>query len=209
MFRIKNLKYLAIFLAAIFVMFTLIFPKVVYSSGFKFGIISVVKDKIEELKNKVQAPTIPEIPNGSSTGSVGISYAFTTAAANPNGGQVQYRFDWGDGNISEYTSLVDSGNSAGMSYSYLTAGIYSIKAQAKNSKGIISDWSGSHTITITSNQAPNKPDSPSGPSTGSVGISYTFTTSATDPDGDQVQYNFDWVMELRLGIRLLLIAEVL
>jgi hypothetical protein len=31
-----------------------------------------------------------------------------------------------------------------------------------------------------------------GPTTGETGLSYSFSTSATDPDGDQVKYGWDW-----------------
>jgi len=39
---------------------------------------------------------------------------------------------------------------------------------------------------------PNKPDTPSGPTNGIVGVEYTYTSSTTDPDGDDVYYLFDW-----------------
>ncbi len=42
------------------------------------------------------------------------------------------------------------------------------------------------------NIPPNKPSTPSGPITGSPGTWYTYSTSADDPDDDQVKYYFDW-----------------
>jgi len=42
------------------------------------------------------------------------------------------------------------------------------------------------------NQRPNKPSRPSGPTTGRIDNEYIFTTSTTDPDGDQLFYMFDW-----------------
>ena len=42
------------------------------------------------------------------------------------------------------------------------------------------------------NFAPNKPSKPSGPTSGKKGTSCTYTTSATDPDGDQLYYMYDW-----------------
>jgi flagellar hook assembly protein FlgD len=47
-------------------------------------------------------------------------------------------------------------------------------------------------MTITYTYRPNTPSTPSGPSSGKPGKSYTFSTSATDPDGDQVKYYWDW-----------------
>ena len=45
---------------------------------------------------------------------------------------------------------------------------------------------------ITENNRPNKPSRPSGPTSGKSGTEYVFTSSATDPDGDQLYYLFDW-----------------
>jgi len=42
------------------------------------------------------------------------------------------------------------------------------------------------------NQRPNKPSKPSGETSGTTGKEYTYSTSATDADGDQVYYMFDW-----------------
>ena len=42
------------------------------------------------------------------------------------------------------------------------------------------------------NNPPNTPSTPSGPSSGYTVTSYTYSTSATDPDGYLVKYTFDW-----------------
>ncbi len=47
-------------------------------------------------------------------------------------------------------------------------------------------------ITVTANTPPGAPSQPAGPSSGTTGTSYTFTTSASDPDGHAVKYRFDW-----------------
>lgn len=39
---------------------------------------------------------------------------------------------------------------------------------------------------------PAKPTTPSGPASGKMGTAYTYTSSATDPDGDQVYLMFNW-----------------
>ena len=39
---------------------------------------------------------------------------------------------------------------------------------------------------------PNKPDRPSGPTTGKPDIEYTYTARTIDPTGSQVYYWFDW-----------------
>lgn len=42
------------------------------------------------------------------------------------------------------------------------------------------------------NEAPNQPSTPSGPTEGVVEEEYTFSTSATDPEGHNVSYGWDW-----------------
>jgi hypothetical protein len=42
------------------------------------------------------------------------------------------------------------------------------------------------------NAPPNTPSTPSGPTTGLVGTPYTYTSTTTDPEGDQVAYWFEW-----------------
>ena len=44
--------------------------------------------------------------------------------------------------------------------------------------------------------APNKPAKPSGTTSGKTGEEYTYSTSTTDPDGDQVWYKWDWGDEI-------------
>jgi len=42
------------------------------------------------------------------------------------------------------------------------------------------------------NNPPEKPNQPSGQTNGTIGQKYSYTTSTTDPDGDQVFYLWDW-----------------
>jgi hypothetical protein len=44
----------------------------------------------------------------------------------------------------------------------------------------------------TVNYPPAVPPAPSGPTSGYVYTSYTYTTSTTDPEGDTICYEFDW-----------------
>jgi len=39
---------------------------------------------------------------------------------------------------------------------------------------------------------PQTPSTPSGPTSGYLDVSYDFSTSTTDPDGDQIRYGWDW-----------------
>jgi hypothetical protein len=43
-----------------------------------------------------------------------------------------------------------------------------------------------------SSRPPEKPQTPEGPTVGNVDFEYMFSTYTTDPDGDQVYYQWDW-----------------
>lgn len=51
-------------------------------------------------------------------------------------------------------------------------------------------------ITETTNNPPEKPSLPSGPTIGKTGINYTFISSTTDPDGDALYYQWNWGNEV-------------
>ena len=55
----------------------------------------------------------------------------------------------------------------------------------------VTDWLFVYELYVT-NLPPNTPGAPSGPSQGVTGVSYTFTAITTDPEGDPIEYLFDW-----------------
>ena len=95
-------------------------------------------------------PNTPSTPSGSASKNTGSSTAYSTSATDVDGDQVQYRFDWGDGTYSSWTSLVNSSTSASKSKSWSSTGTYSVKAQARDEHGAVSDWSSALSVTITS-----------------------------------------------------------
>jgi hypothetical protein len=59
-----------------------------------------------------------------------------------------------------------------------------------NCNGVLDSVVVNVTPAVT-NRPPNAPTI-TGPSTGDTSVSYPFTFTATDPDGDQIQYDVDW-----------------
>ncbi|MGF3555280.1 MAG: PKD domain-containing protein [Thermoplasmatota archaeon] len=55
----------------------------------------------------------------------------------------------------------------------------------------VTDWLYVYELYPT-NLPPETPGAPSGPSQGVVGVEYTFTATTTDPEGDPIEYWFDW-----------------
>lgn len=94
-------------------------------------------------------PDTPSAPTGPSSGDSGVSYSFSTTATDPDGDQISFQFDWGDGIQSNWSTLVDSGSSVTMSHSWSDKGSYYVRVRAKDSYGGTSDWSSGHSIVIT------------------------------------------------------------
>jgi len=68
-----------------------------------------------------------------------------------------------------------------------------VKVKSKDEHGALSGFSSALTVTISEeNNPPNKPSKPSGPTSGKPGTEYTYSTSTTDSDGDQISYLFSW-----------------
>jgi len=111
---------------------------------------------------------------------------------------VKYTFDWGDGTAST-TSLVSSGTTASASHSWTiapgTRNVFNVSAKATDENGMDSVWSKPQPVIIVAekeNHPPTIPAVPSGPVSCTSGMSYTFSTSSIDPDGDSIKYIFDW-----------------
>lgn len=134
-------------------------------------------------------PDTPSIPAGQTSGLTGTSYDYTTSARDRDGDQVQITIDWGDGTTLT-SDPVDSEAIATLSHIWSTAGTYQVKAMATDSNGASSDWS--EALMVTTNTLPNMPSVPTGPVSGYAWAPYSYQTSATDPDGDQVQLTIDW-----------------
>jgi len=71
----------------------------------------------------------------------------------------------------------------------LQAGI-AIKAESGNRTVRVTAVS--VTVCYTVDQAPATPSAPSGNAVGAPTVSYSFSTSTTDPESDTVTYTFDW-----------------
>jgi len=136
------------------------------------------------------APNTPSTPSGPSSGNTGVSYTYSTSTTDPDDDTVKYGWDWnGDGTVDEWTGLYSSGTTVSTTHTWTTAGTYNVKVKAEDSNGAQSGFSSAKIVVI--NSPPNKPTI-TGPSSGKAGNSYSYSTSTTDPNGDQVYYWFDW-----------------
>ena len=97
-------------------------------------------------------PNTPERPTGPANGKPGTSYLYTTSTTDIDGDQVYYKWNWGDGNFSDWLGPFDSGATASATYSWTNQGTYSIIVKAKDTYGDESGWSDPLAVKMPINQ---------------------------------------------------------
>jgi len=98
-----------------------------------------------------------------------------------------------DGRITSWRwSFGDETNSSGVKvqHSYANPGTYRVVLTVTDNKGALDSYVTFAVITV-GNNPPSKPLG-FGPSSGHQNISYAYSVVFTDPDGDSLQYVFDW-----------------
>ena len=86
-------------------------------------------------------PEIPELLSGPTQGITGKSYAYNTSTTDPDDDQIFYKWDWGDGNFSDWLGPYDSGETAEANHTWSERGIYNIAVKAKDEYNAESGWS--------------------------------------------------------------------
>ena len=104
-----------------------------------------------------------------------------------------YILYWGTSS-GNYTNSHDAGSATQYTVPDLQEGVtYYFAAKAYDGDGNESDYSTeiSHTVG-TPNSSPTTPSVPNGPGTGYIQTDYSFSSTATDPENDPIQYQYDW-----------------
>lgn len=94
-----------------------------------------------------EAPGVPATPVGPTVGIVDSECTFASSAEDP-GDSVAIRFDWGDGDTSDWSSRVGSGETVSAGHAWASAGIYSVRAQARDKEDAVSNWSAGHQVEV-------------------------------------------------------------
>ena len=87
-------------------------------------------------------------PNGQKHLITGRTYTYTTSATEPENENVCYQFDWGDGNMSDWTPFVAPGTVGSASHAWGMRGNYSIRARAKDTEGSKSKWTAPLNVSV-------------------------------------------------------------
>ena len=106
----------------------------------------------ESPKKPNNPPNKPSKPSGPTSGKAGTSYTYSTSTTDPDGDQVYYWFDWGDGTNSGWLGPYNSGQTVSASHTWSERGSYEIKVKAKDTNGAESEWSDPLPITMPKNK---------------------------------------------------------
>ncbi len=104
------------------------------------------KDIIANFTSISHTISTPNVPSGPSNGNVNTIYSYSTGGSTDSlGHSVQYRFYWGNGLYSSWSS------STSASRSWSSPGTYEVQAQARcaTDHNIVSSWSSKKAITIS------------------------------------------------------------
>ena len=83
----------------------------------------------------------------------------------------------GDGTTDEFWNYTTG-------WTYSSPAVYDGKVFIASQSGIL--------YCFRDNEAPAIPSQPSGSVEGEIGLDYTYSTDTTDPEGDDIEYLFDW-----------------
>ncbi len=95
------------------------------------------------------APNVPDAPTGNALGSSGKSYDFSASAFDPDYYQQVYlKWDYGDGEFSDWLGPYDNDEPCNVSHSWAMQGLYNVKVQAKDELDVESGWSDPYPVEI-------------------------------------------------------------
>lgn len=142
-----------------------------------------------------ESVSTPFAPIGPARGVAGQAYTYATGGSVTSAGDpVQYRFTWADGTVSEWLPV---GVTEAVK-TWAAPGTYAdvrVEARCAVHPSVTSAPSSPLTVVIESGalETVSPPSAPAGPTEGSAGTSYAFSSSGAVSDaGDPVQYRFHW-----------------
>ncbi|MBE3137225.1 MAG: M28 family peptidase [Thermoplasmata archaeon] len=136
-------------------------------------------------------PPAKPVLTGPTNGVINEVYTYSAVTTEPDGENVYYYFEWGDGTNSGWLGPFSSGQQTSAQKSWSAAATYTVRVKAKDINQVSSEWSDSLLVTILVDRPPNTPTI-NGPAEGKPGTSYLYKFTTTDPDGDMVYYYINW-----------------
>ena len=140
-------------------------------------------------------PNVPVQPIGPVFIERGVSYEYTSFTSDLNGDQVRLRFDWGDGNFSDWSVLVDSNITVSASHIWNNRSTFSVRVSAQDENGSNSSWSLPLNVTVSESETGEVTPVLDiiAPDTGSANQTILFDVSVSvGPDSEIISYTWDF-----------------
>ena len=136
-------------------------------------------------------PETPNAPDGPDEWIINVDCAFEAVTTEPDGEDVYYQFNWGDGKISDWLGPYPPGQTIQADHVWSALGDYEILVHAKDTWGSKSNWSEPKILSIVEDEPPERPEI-AGSKIVFAGREYKFAFTSTDPEGHDVYYKVDW-----------------
>ncbi|UCF50503.1 MAG: aryl-sulfate sulfotransferase [Thermoplasmatales archaeon] len=121
------------------------YPNQVFNHVFK---VNRYQSDYKGLEILINAPLKPNKPDGPNKGRKGIEYTYISSTIDPQGDQIYYLFDWGDGTDSGLIGPINSSEEVQASHIWSKIGNYNIKVKAIDINDFESLWSDSLSVSI-------------------------------------------------------------
>lgn len=95
-----------------------------------------------------EPPNTPEKPSGRTQGKPGMTYLYTTRSTDPEGQQLWYEWDWGDGNVSAWIGPFSSGDTTTVTHTWTRQGTYLVRVKCHDTFNEESNWSEPLSVTM-------------------------------------------------------------
>ena len=94
-------------------------------------------------------PETPDKPLGPTFIEAGVQYTYCAFTHDPDDDLIRYRFDWGDGSISNWTHWETSNIPVSKSHVWTSISTFNVKVIAQDEKGLNSSWSPAPVATVS------------------------------------------------------------
>ena len=114
-----------------------------------------IENSVYYLTGPNYPPLQPDQPTGISKGKPGTTYTFSSSGIDPDGNDIYYMFDWGDGNQTDWIGPLKSGETVQANYTWEQQGSYSVTIKTMDhigpyirDVGLQSEWSEPLTVAM-------------------------------------------------------------
>jgi len=140
-------------------------------------------------------PDTPIKPSGPTLIEMEVDYMYSSSTVDVDGDEIRFRFDWSDGNYSDWSEFVASNTSISMSHYWASISTFEVRILAQDENGLNSSWSLPLDVTVSQNAPGEVPPIADikVPSDVSVNQTIVFDASGSfDEDGVIVSYYWDF-----------------